>query len=145
DEARVAFERPLELADAAVAVHDRDVGRGVDPLAVREAPVVEQPAVERLERAVDRFGVALERLLHADSERREEERLLDPQLRHHLEPRVAVAVFAADRLELAERLADRVALRIAAAVVLVEAAGTRHRIERGIGDEAVDRTRDEEL
>jgi non-ribosomal peptide synthetase component F len=94
---------------------------------------------------VHRLGVALERLLHADAERREVERLLDPLLRHHLEPRVAVAVLAADRLELTERLADRVALRVVAAVVLVEAAGPRDRVERGIRDEAVDRARDQQL
>src|SRR6185503_4633914 len=49
------------------------------------------------------------------------------------------------RLELAERLADRVPLGIVAAVVLIEAAGARNRIERGVRDEAVDRARDQEL
>ena len=66
-----------------------------------------------MERLRGGLGIVPEGVLHADAERREEQRPLDALVVHHLQPRVAVAVLRPDRLELAERLDDRLLRRVA--------------------------------
>src|SRR5262245_33647388 len=105
---------------------------------VGEAPVFEQPAVERAERRAQRLRITLERFLHPHAERREHEHPLEALGVHQCDARVAVAVRGVDRLELAEDLADALALGVAAAEVLIEATRLRDRIEGWIGDEAID-------
>ena len=144
DHARVVGERPFELAHRAVDVDERDVRRREQPLLVRKAPVFVQPAVEGAERSAQRLGIALERLLHADAERGEHEHPLEALGIHQRDARVAVAIGGVDRLEIAEHLADALAVGVAAAEVVVETTGLRDRIEGRIGDEAVDLSGDEQ-
>ena len=86
-------------------VGEGDHRRGVEPaVAPVEAPVVVEPAVERLERGVQRGHVAPQRLLHADAERREQQGAVQPLLVEQPHPGVAVAVAGVlgDRVEVAE-------------------------------------------
>src|SRR5262249_12306738 len=138
EHARVAGERPLELARRLVGVREREVRRGEEPLAVGEAPVLGEPAVEGAEGGALRRKTAAQRLVHAGAGRREGQALLDALAVEQREPRLAVAVGWVDRLELAEECAQVAALRVAPAVELVEASGPRHRVEGRVRDEAVD-------
>ena len=81
-------------------------GRAEDAVLVVEAPVVVEPAVERPEGGVGGLGVAEQRLLHADAERREQEAGLDPLAVEDLQAGLGVAVLRVDGLELTERAAD---------------------------------------
>ena len=85
----------------------------------------------------------LQRVLDADAERREQQRAGEALLVHHLQARLAVAVLRAQRLELAERLDDRLLLRVAA-VPVVQRAGLGHRVEGRVGDVGVDRAAHEQ-
>ena len=120
-----------------VQVGQRDVGSGEDPVLVRHAPVLGQPAVEGAEQEDDGARVVLEGFLVDHAQGREEP---DPRqaLRvHDAEAGVAVPVFGADRLGRAEELVRGAPVGIAAEV-LHEGAGRRHRVEGGIGDGAAD-------
>ena len=113
--ARVARERPLELRHRLLHVHQREHGRREDPLAPGEAPVLVEPLVEGVQRGVGQLRVVAQRMLDADAEGRKEQAALDPLLVHQREPRLAVAIGGADRLELAEGRADVESLGILAA------------------------------
>ena len=117
-------------ATACLHVHQREHGRREDALAPREAPILVEPLVEGVQRRVGQVGVVAQRVLDADAERREQQAALDPLLVHQREPRFAVAVGRADRLELAEGGADVEALGVVAAEEAVEAAGLRDRDRR---------------
>ena len=102
------------------------IGGGVEPaVAAVEAPVVVEPLVERIEGGVQRGEVVLEGLLHADAERREQQRTVHALLVEQLQPGVAVAVAGvlADRVEVAEHRLQVDALVVAAPEVVLEAAG----------------------
>jgi len=114
-----------------------------EAVAIREAPVLLEPAVEGGECRGGRVGIVLERLFDADAERREEQRRSDALAVHHREPRVAIPVLRADRLELAERIAHLQAIGVAA-IPAVERARARHRVERRIRDVAVHPPADEQ-
>ena len=67
---------------------------------------------------MQRVGIVQQRLFHADAERREQEAALEPLRVHQLDARLGLAVRGADRLELAERVADVVAGGLAAEVLV---------------------------
>ena len=78
DDAGAAIEAPLELAHGAVEVGQGQERDGEDAVAVGEAPVVVEPAVERPEDLDRCLDVRLHRTLHADALRREQPRRFDP-------------------------------------------------------------------
>ena len=142
---RVAPEHPFDLVGERVGVDEGEHGCAVDPLVVREAPVVVEPAVERTERAHNAGGSST----RACS-------MPTPRVRRKIAPvrpcrsmrrsRVAVPVLRvlAHRVEVAEERPHVLALRVPAAEVLVEGARLRHGVERRVGDEAVDPSADEQ-
>ena len=134
-------EHPVDLLGGLLGVGEGDHRRGVEAtVAAVEAPVLVEPVVERAEGGVERGHVALERLLHADAERGEQQRAVHPLLVEQLEPRVTVPVAGVlgDRVEVAEhRLHVEAALVLAAEVVL-QRAGLGDRVEGGVRDELVD-------
>ena len=103
----VLVERPLELAHRLVDVGQRDVGGGEDPVLVRHAPVLGEPAVEGPEQQHDRPRVVLERLLVEHAEGGEEPDLGQPLRVHGGEAGVAVAVLGPDRLGCPHELVHR--------------------------------------
>ena len=143
-DAGAAVEHPLQLGHGLVDVGEREVGRGEDPLLVVEAPVLVEPAVERAERGTRRGKVVAQRLFHADTERGEEQRAVDALLVHHLQPDVAVAVGGVGRFEVAEQLDDARAALVVPAEVLLETARLGEVAERGVRDEPVHATTDEQ-
>ena len=136
-------DHPAQFRGCGGRVDERDVRHGEDAALVAVAPVVLEPAVERLERLGARLGVVLERILDADAERGEQQRPVEALLVHHLQAHVAVAVLGSDRLELAERVDDPLPAGVAA-IPVEEGTGLGHRVERGVGDVAVDRAADEQ-
>ena len=89
-----------------------------------------------MERRGRRLGVVPQRVLDADAEGREQQRRPDVLLVHHGQAGGGVPVLGPDRLELAERLDDRLLLGVPP-VPLEERAGLGHRVEGGVGDVAV--------
>ena len=136
DDACAHGDHPVDLGDGSVRVGERDHRDGEDPVLVRVAPVVLEPAVEGVERRHRGGDVVAQRLLEADGEGRVEDRTREPLLGEDLDSLVAVAVLGGDGLHLHERLAA-LALRDPTAEVEVEAAGLGDGIERGVRDEAV--------
>jgi hypothetical protein len=104
DQARAVVEGELELRARGIDVGERDVGRGEDAVAVREAPVLLHPTVERVEHDADALGIVLHGLLVEHAQRREQPDLVDALLVHHLETGVGIAVLGADGLALPEEL-----------------------------------------
>ena len=148
EEAGVVVERPLQLGfTRLVGVDQGEHGRGEDALLVGEAPVLVQPAVERPERGeqrrrvVDAAPAPCRRRGWAGRSRRRM-----PCSSISCEAGVAVAVLGvlAHRVEVAEQLPDVLALRVAAAEVLVERARLGDRVERRVRDEAVDLPADQQ-
>ena len=86
----------------------------------------------------------MQRLFDAATERREEQRSLEPLLIHDRDSRVAVAVLGAERLDLHER-AGVDALGDLAAEQRVEASGHDDRVERRVRHEAVDAAAHQQL
>ncbi len=128
------IEHPLELGDGGVGIGEREHRHAVDAVLVREAPVLVEPLVERVEHRVRRFDVVAQHLLDPDRERREHDHAFEALLVHHREPCVAVLVLSAQRLELHQR--TRVdALGDLAAEHEVHAPGDDDRVEGGVGDE----------
>ena len=118
DRDRAGVDHSTKLGGRRRRFEERDVRHGEDPALVAVAPVVLEPAVERLEHLGARLGVVLERILDADAERREQQRPVEPLVVHHLQPGVAIAVLGPDRFELAERVDDALPARVAAVPVV---------------------------
>ena len=112
-------------------------GRGVEAVVVREAPVLGQPAVEGAEGVAHRLGIVGQRLLVDHPERREHPAAHQPLLVEHPQAGVAVAVLGPHRLESRSSASGLTADGVAAEVV-VQAAGLRHRVERGVAHRTAD-------
>ena len=134
-------EHPVDLGLGQVGLRERDHRGGEQALvAAVESPVLVEPAVERPEGGLQRGQVAAQRLLHADPEGREEQRSVEslPVELGDACRSVAILRVLRDRVEVAEHRLQVEALGIAAAEVVLEAAGRGDRIERGVRDELVD-------
>ena len=138
DATGVALEHPFQLGHGVVEIRKRDVRNAEDALLVREAPVLMEPTVEGAERSLHRREIVDERLLHADTQRREEQCALDAEAVHGLEADLAVAVCGIAGKQIAEEILDAVALGIVAAEVLLEAARCRKHVEGRVRDEPID-------
>ena len=128
----VLVQRPLQLPDRFVGVGQGDVGSGEDPVPVRHAPVLGQPAVEGPEQEDHGARVVLEGFLVEHAQGGEEP---DPGQAlgvHGAEAGIPVAVFGSDRLGRAHQLVQRAAVGIAAEIVH-QGTGRRDRVEGGIG------------
>ena len=125
-------------------VEHRDVGRREDAVLVAVAPVLVEPPVEGRgtpgRRPRDRRFSASSMPTPSVGNRSAAAEAL---LVHHLQAHVAVAVLGAQRLELAERVADRLLAGVAA-VPVVERAGLGHGVERRVGDVGVDGAADQQ-
>ncbi len=97
------FKQELELVGGEVGVEHRDVGRRVQAVLVRVAPVLLEPQVERVEHLVGHRHVVVHEALDAVAERREEDALLDVLLVDHVDACVVDAVAVGELLELAVR------------------------------------------
>ena len=139
--AGILVQGPFELTDRFVHVGQRDVGGGEDPVAIRHAPVLGQPAVERPEQQDDRFGVVAQGFFIEHAQRGEQPDLRDALRVHHGQAGVAVPVLGPDRLGLSHQLVHGHTVRIAPEVV-EERARRRDRVEGRVGDGVVDAATD---
>ena len=130
---RAPVEDDLQFGDGGHGVEHLDVRGGEDPPLVGVAPVVVEPAVERLEHGHRRLRVVAESVLETDAERGEQQRCHDPLLVHHLQADVTVPVLGPDRLQLTEGLDDVLLLRVAA-VPVEEGSRLGDGIEGRVGD-----------
>ena len=141
------LEHAPDLGGGQVGVGQRDHGCRVQAaVASVEAPVLVEPSVEGGEGGVQRWHVVLERLLHPDAERGEQQRAVHALLVEELQAGVAVAVarVVGDRLELAEHRLEVDPVLVATAEVVLEAAGLGDGIEGRVRDELVDPAADEQ-
>ena len=104
DRLHALLEHELELRGGEVGIEHRDVGRRVQAVAVRVAPVLLQPQVERVEHLVGHRHVVVHEALDAVTEGREEQAPLHVLLVDHVDARVVDPVPLRDVLELAVRL-----------------------------------------
>ncbi|WP_261901134.1 hypothetical protein [Mycobacterium marinum] len=137
DKARVVAQRPLELPHGVIRYAQRDVWGGENPFLIGESPVLLHPANEGVEGRRRGLPVGQQRLLHPDPEGGQHDAALHALFVHGRQPSVAVTVFGANRLQVAEQCVEVGASGIAAAEVLVERAGLADRVEGRIRDEPV--------
>ena len=142
--ARAALDQRVQLAERRIGVGEREHRHADQAVAIREAPVLLEPAVECREARHRCRDVVPQRFFHAAAEGREQQHRIESLGVGDGDARVAVAVLGLERLHL-EELGRVHALRNLAAEERVEAARDDDRVEGRIGDEAVDATADEEL
>jgi hypothetical protein len=131
------IEQPGEFVVGELGIEKGDGGYGEDAVLVAIAPVLLEPEVEPGEHLAGGFGVALESLLQANAQRREQQCGSHALLVHHLQPPIAIAVFGPYGLEVPEGVAQRLPLRVSP-VPGVERSGTSHRVKGGVGNVAID-------
>jgi hypothetical protein len=86
---RATLDDPLEFGHGAFRISDRHLRSGEDAPLVCEAPILVQPAVERVEVRIQRVHVVTEMMLYQDPRRGEHDRRLDALFVHLDETRRA--------------------------------------------------------
>src|SRR4051812_40169506 len=63
DQRRAPLDHPLELLDGQVEIQERDEGWGEDPALIREARLLLEPAIERMQIRRSRRRIVLQEVL----------------------------------------------------------------------------------
>jgi hypothetical protein len=133
DAPRAAVDGPLQLGDRPIDIAQRQIGRGVDAVAVVAAPVLVEPTVERGERERDRTDVVLQQLFVEHAEGGKHPYGFEAELIELRDARVAVAVLGGDGLALDQEFPGLLALRVSPEVV-VHRPGLGDRVEGRVHD-----------
>ena len=94
---------PLGFVNRPFGIGQGDVGRSVDHVLIRKAPVVKQPTIERRESSAQSRRIVAQRLFHANSQSGEEHRSRQPLFSHKCDASIAIAVGRTNGVKFTEK------------------------------------------
>ena len=94
---------PLGFFNRPFGIGQGDVGRSVDHVLIRKAPVVKQPTIERRESSAQSRRIVAQRLFHANSQSGEEHRSRQALFSHECDASIAIAVSRTNGVKFTEK------------------------------------------